>query len=124
MAGIGAIPLTVLSSEQSACQSGVWLSPLIPATWISYNGEFATLIGSRGIAGAQKLGVGRYRFFFSTSKGNYSLSGSSSGSSAGLNTWVCDVKKQSTYVDVSTCDTIPNLAYVDTPSLDVLIMDF
>jgi hypothetical protein len=102
----------------------VWLSPLKPATWASYNGELATLVGSRGIIGAQKLGAGRYRFFFATSKGNYSLSGSSSGNSAGLNTWVCDVKKHTNYVDVSTCDTIPNLSYVDTPSLDVLIMDF
>lgn len=95
-----------------------------PATWASYNGVSATTYGSGGISSIVKLGTGRYAFFFTASKTNYVVSGSSAYNSVGYNTWICSVYKTATYIEVDTCDTIPSLTFVDTPSLDVLVMDF
>jgi hypothetical protein len=82
------------------------------------------VFGSAGISSAQRLGVGQYRFFFTSPKSNYVLTGSSTTNVSSYNTWICYVKKAVTYVDVSTCDTLPNLTYIDTANIDVLINEF
>lgn len=106
-----------------SCQSGVWALLARPATWASYNGAAGSLIGSSGIASAVKLAPGRYRFNFIAAKISYIVSGSSAINGS-MNTWICGVAKAPTYVEVDTCDTIPALTFVDTPSLDILIIGF
>lgn len=81
------------------------------------------LTGSGGISSTMKLGAGRYRFYFAAPKSAYVVSGSSEYNGT-WNTWICGITKSSAYVDVSTCDAIPTLTFVDTPSLDILVLGF
>ncbi|OXR47855.1 hypothetical protein PuT2_15690 [Pusillimonas sp. T2] len=102
----------------------MWANQAKGDTWIAYNGESQITYGSEGISFSEKLGPGQYRFYFDEPKWNYILSGSSTTNAQGFNTWICYVSKAPTYVEVSTCDTLPYLEYVDTANLDVLISEF